>query len=147
MTRAGAGIDAQRADLDLAGGEAGGAAQQRADTGEQFLGHEGLGEVIVGTGVEARDLVAPAVARGQDQDRHGLAVLAPFLEHAHAVELGQAEVEDHRVVRLGVAEEMAFLAVGRGVDHIAGIAQRLLQEALEILVVFNKQKSHCGLPW
>ena len=74
------------------------------------------------------------------------AVLAPFLQHAHAVHLGQAEIQDHRVIGFGVAEEMSFLAVAGRVDDIAGIGQRLLQQALQILVVFNKQNAHDQCP-
>ena len=85
---------------------------------------ERLGDVVVGAGVEALDLVAPAVARGQDQDQHGAAVLAPLLEHAHAVQLGQAQIEDHRVIGFGVAQIVAFLAVARGVHHIARRLER-----------------------
>ena len=40
-----------------------------------------------------------------------LPALRHFSQHAHAVHLGQAEIEDHRVIGFGVAEEMAFLAV------------------------------------
>ncbi len=68
--------------------------------------------------------------------------LAPFLEHAHAVHLGQAEIEDHRVVRFGVAEEMAFLAIAGRIDHIARIAQRALQQALQIVIVFDQKNAH-----
>src|SRR5580698_4511635 len=67
----GAGVDVQGADIDVGGGEAGGAAQERTQPCQQFLGIERLGEVIIGPGIEARHLVAPAVARGEDQDRHG----------------------------------------------------------------------------
>ena len=49
---------------------------------------------------------------------------APFLEHAEPVHLRQADIEHHRVVGLGVAEEMPLLAVEGDVDGIAGLGQR-----------------------
>ena len=138
----GARVDPHGPDFDVGRGMAGGAAHQRAQARQQFFGVERLGDVIVGAGVEARDLVAPAVARGEDKDRKHLARLAPAFQHGDAVELGKPEVEHNRVVRFGVAEEVTFLAVGRGIDDIAGIAQRLFQLALQILVVFHKQNAH-----
>ena len=99
------------------------AAQQRADAGQHFFHVERLGDIIVGAGIEARHLVAPAVARGEDEHRHLLAGAAPFFQHADAIEHRQAEIENHRVIGFGVAEEMAFLAVHGLVDHIARIGQ------------------------
>ena len=49
------------------------AAQQRADARQHFLHVEGLGHIVVGAGIEALHLVAPAVARGEDEHRHLLA--------------------------------------------------------------------------
>ena len=67
---AGARVEPDRAGDELARRMAGGAAQQRADAREHFLHVEGLGDVVVGAGVEALHLVAPAIARGEDQHRH-----------------------------------------------------------------------------
>ena len=74
---AGAGVELHRPAGDLARGMAGGAAQQGAHAGEQLLHVEGLRYVIVGAGIEALDLVAPAVAGGQDDDRRLAALAAP----------------------------------------------------------------------
>ena len=48
---------------------------------------------------------------------------APLLQHADAVHLRQADVEDDHVVGLGVAEEVALLAVEGGIDGVAGVVQ------------------------
>jgi hypothetical protein len=37
---------------------------------------------------------------------------------------------------------VAFLAIHGGIDHIARVAQRLLQEALQIGIIFDKQNTH-----
>ena len=92
---------------------AGGAADQRPHPRQHLLDMERLGDVVVGAGVDAGHLVAPAVAGGQDQHRHLAAVAPPALDDADAVHLRQADVEHDRVVGLGVAEEMPFLAVDR----------------------------------
>ena len=128
-------------------GMPGGAAHQRADAGQHFFHVEGLGDIVVGAGIDALHLVAPAVARGQQQHRHGLAGAAPFLEHRQPVHLRQADIEHHRVVGFGVAEEVAFLAVERDVDRIAGLGQRFLELAIEIGVVFNDENAHRYVPF
>src|SRR5437667_402889 len=78
----------------------------------------------VDAGVEALHLVAPAVARGEDEHRHGAAGAPPSLEHRDAVHLGQADVEDDRVIGLAFAEKVTLLAVEGAVDHVAGVGER-----------------------
>ena len=70
------------------------------------------------------------------------AFLAPAVEHGEAVDLGQAEVEDHRVVAFGRAEIVAVLAVGGEVDGIARAFERRAQLAPEIGFVFDDQNAH-----
>jgi hypothetical protein len=40
---------------------------------------------------------------------------------------------------------MSFLAVERAVDHIAGVAQRRRQLAIEIRVIFHDEQAQAGL--
>ena len=122
------------------------AAQQRADARQHLLEVERLGHIVVGAGVEALHLVAPAVARGEHQHRHGAAGAAPGLEHRDAVHLGQADVEDDRVIGLGLAEVVAFLAVEGAVDHIAGVGQRGRELAVEIGVVLDDEQTQVFSP-
>jgi hypothetical protein len=142
LARAARGIQAQRAAGQRRRGVAGRAAQQGAQAGQQFLGVEGLGQVVVGPGVEAGDLVAPGAARGQDQHRRGDIAPPPALQHRDAVHLGQAEVEDHRIIGFGLAQELGFLAVGRMVDGVAGVAQGQLQLARQVGIVLDEQDTH-----
>lgn len=44
-------------------------AQQRPHAGEQLGHREGLGEIVIGTGVEPGQAVAHRIRRGQKQDR------------------------------------------------------------------------------
>ena len=121
---------------------AGGSPQQGAQPGQQLFGMEGLGQIVVGAGVKAGHLLAPGAAGGEDKHRRGLAVAPPPLQHRDAVDLGQAKVEDHRVIGLGVAQEVGLFAVGGVVDRIVGVAQRLLQLAGQIGIVFGEQNAH-----
>jgi hypothetical protein len=70
--------------------------QHGAKTREQFGAVERLGHVIVRARVQRGHLVVLAVAHAQDDDRHA-APFAQALQHFHAFEIGQAEVEQHRV--------------------------------------------------
>ena len=101
---------------------------------------EGLRHIVVGARIHAGDLVAPPLARGQDQHRHLAVVAAPLLEHAQAVFLGEAEIEDDGVVGLGIAEEVPLLAVKGGIDRVARIAQRRYELTVEVWIVFHDEK-------
>ena len=76
---------------------------------------ERLGDVVVGAGLEADDLVELGVLRGEHQDV-GVAELADAAADLDAVDVGQAEVEHDQVevVQRGGAD--GGLAVGGLVD-------------------------------
>ena len=63
-----------------------------------------------------------------------------MLEHAQAVFLGQTEIEHDGVVGLGIAEKMPLLAVERGIDGVARIAQRGDELAIEVGIVLDDEK-------
>ena len=73
------------------------AAQQRAQAREQLLALERLDQVVVGADVEALDARLERVARGQDQDRRVVAVVAQALGDVDAVQPREAEVQDDDV--------------------------------------------------
>ena len=142
----GAAVEPHRAAQELALGVADRAAQQRADARQHLLEMEGLCDIVVGAGIEALHLVAPAVARGQQQHRHGAAGTPPRLQHRNAVQLGQADVEDDGVIGLGLAEVMPFLAVEGAVDHVAGVGQRGRELTVEIGIVLDDEEAHSVPP-
>ena len=76
-TAAGAGVETHGTADQFIGGVAGGAANEGAQAGQHLLHVEGLGDIIVGAGVEALDLVAPRIARREDEHRHRRAGRAP----------------------------------------------------------------------
>ena len=138
---AGAGIEPDRPAIEFALGVADRAAQQRAHARQHFFHVEGLGHIIVGAGIEALDLVAPAVARGQHQHRHGAPGPPPGFQHRDAVHLRQADIEDHRVIGLGLAEIMPLLAVERAIDDITGVGQRGRELAVEVGIVLDHEET------
>ena len=70
------------------------AADHGADPGEQLADVEGLGQVVVAAGGEAREDVVQLVAGGQEQHRHVHAARAQRLADVAPVGVGQADVED-----------------------------------------------------
>ena len=54
----------------------------------------------------------------------------------------QAEIEDDGVIGLGIAEEMALLAVHGRVDDIAGIGQRRHELPVEIGIILDDEQAH-----
>ena len=138
---AGAGIEPHRTAVEFAFGVAGRAAQQRAHAREHFLEMKRLGDIIVGAGIEALHLVAPAVARGEHEHRHRAAGAAPGFQHRNAVHFRQTDIENDRVVGFQLAEIMALLAVEGAIDDIAGVGQRSGKLAIEIGVVLDHEEA------
>ncbi len=118
------------------------AAHQGVEPEEDLGGLEGLGHVVVGAGGEAGGLVGPAGAGGEHQHRQLEAVLAPLGEPAAAVAVGQAQVEDHRVVGLGAHQEVRLAAAGGVLEQQAGIPERLAQRLGQRRVVLHQQYLH-----
>ena len=121
---------------------AGSPPDERPHPREDFFHVKRLGHVVVRARVDAGHLVAPAVAGGQDQHGHRARRAAPALQHADAVHLGQADVEDHGVVGLGIAEVVPLLAVEGAVHHVARLLQRFAELAVEVAVVFHDEYAH-----
>ena len=132
-------VDPQRPADQLRRGLPGGAADQRPQARDHLLHMERLGDVIIGPGIEAGDLLVPLVAGGENENGRIAPVIAPAAQHGDAVDLRQAEIEDDGIVRLGVAEMVRFLAVGGVIDGIAGIGQRLCQLPCQIGIVLGNQ--------
>jgi hypothetical protein len=71
-----------------------------------------------------------------------LASGTPFLDDGDAVHDRQADIEDHRIIRLGFAQIMAFLAIEGLVDHITRLLQGVGKLPVEIDIVFDHQNAH-----
>lgn len=120
------------------------APKQCAEPRQHLLHVEGLGDIVVGPGIHA--LVAPPLARSEDEHRHLALVTPPLLEHGKAVLLGKVEIEHHSVVGLGIAEKMPLLSVEGGVDGIARIAQGDDELAVEVWIVLDDKEPQPAIP-
>jgi len=106
---------------------------------------EGLHDVVVGAEFEADDPVHLLRTRGHDDDRH-VGTGAQLAAHVEAVDVGEAEVEQHHVdgMVVGVVEA-ASERVGTGlhpVDVEALALEPLRERGGDGVVVFDDQYSH-----
>jgi hypothetical protein len=118
-----------------------GAAHHGTNVGFEFAQVEGFGQVMVGTAVEADDLVVLGVTGGEHDHRGPVVALAQFAQDGDAVLFWQAEVEDAGVVAVVAQGAQRHFAVPDPVDGIAGQHQAGAYAVAEELVVFNQQDS------
>ncbi len=76
------------------------ASQQCSNTGHQFIGIERLGQVIIGSQIQAAHPVRDAVPGGQDNNRSSGAHPAHGTQDLGAVHVGQSQVQHHNIVLL-----------------------------------------------
>ena len=89
-------VEADRAALEDRARPATRAAQQRLHARQHFFEVIRLGDVVVGAGLQALDLVLPAVARGQDEDRKFLARGAQLADQIETRESSAARDRSRR---------------------------------------------------
>jgi hypothetical protein len=106
------------------------APQHRADASDKLPGGDRLGHVVVGTELEAHDLVDLTVLRGE-HDHRNVRPLPQLAAYLRARQAGQHEVEQHEVgtgaihlvqscrtgVHDGDLEALLTEHVGKGVDN------------------------------
>ena len=119
----------------------------RAHAREQLADPEGLGDVVVGAGVEAVDDVQLAVLGGQEQDRDGRPLRADAAADLEAVDAGQADVDDDEIVfRVVAGGEPQRVLTGRdAIDGVALTLQRPRERDADPLVVLDDQQAGHGL--
>ena len=103
---------------------------------------ERLDQVVVGAGAQAADLLLDLALGGEHDDRDvaGRALLGPDLRRdLVAVELGQHDVEEDQVGRLGAPQAESLGAVRRDDDLVALLLQRVLQQSLDVRVVVDDE--------
>ena len=103
---------------------------------------KGLGQVVIGTRINARHLLVPVVPRGEDQHRHVAPLGPPALEHREPIYHRQAQVQHHGVHGLGVAQELRVAPVVSFVHGVSRALQRGAQLGAQLRVVFYKEDAH-----
>jgi hypothetical protein len=118
---------------------------QRMQPGFELGQREGLGEEVVGTGVESAHPFVHRVARRQDQRRQPLVAGTQALQHRVAVQARQAEVEHQRIVVVLLQGPVRQPAIVHPVDLDAGMLQRLAEPGAQRVFVFGEQDAHAGM--
>ncbi len=114
-------------------------ARRSSDPCEELSGAERLGDVVVGTTVEAHEHVRLVTPRGEDEDRGPVASGPELGEERQAVDVGEGEIE-HDEVGLAVLKGAARgAAVGRDLHVVPLELQRRPKAERQIVVVFNQQ--------
>ena len=107
-----------------------------------FIG-ERLDQVVVGPGVEPGDAIRHPVSRGQHQDREALAGPAEASRHLDARDVGQSEVEDHRLDADPRLDDLDGIEPVSGhLDDVAITLEHPPQRAAEASVVLDHQQAH-----
>ena len=122
-----------------------GPAQQGADAGRQLLGHERLGDVVVGPGLQPGHHVVGVRPRRHDDDGHGAAAAQgpAALEPVHA---GQHEVDERDVGRR-LGEQVESLLAAGGVLYLVALAlQGEPHGGSDALIVLDDQDASAHEP-
>ena len=119
-------------------------AQQGPDARRQLLGHDRLGDVVVGARLEAGDHVVGVGLGGDDDDRHD-ARRPQRPAHVEAGHVRQAQVEQHEVgLPLGERGQ-AGRPVGRLAHPVALVLEGHRQRQADLVVVLDEQQGvHSG---
>src|SRR5690606_34604759 len=106
-----------------AGGVPPGAAEQRADPGDQRLDRERLGDVVVAAQREPGDGVGGGVPRGEVDDRDVVAPAAQLAADLETADVGEQHVQQDQVRPLLAGAVQSGGAVPRRADREAVEAQ------------------------
>ena len=112
------GRNAQVAADDHGVGPARRAAHEGADARGEFVEVVGFDPIVVGAAVEPHDAVVHRVAGRRDEDRRRIAAGAHLTQNLQTVLPGQAQVQDHDGVGVGVEGEQGGIAVAHPVDGV-----------------------------
>ena len=103
---------------------------------------EGLGQIVVGAGIQALHPIVRIAAGCQHQHRHVVAPLAQPLQDLESRQPRQGQVEDDDVERVLLQGRVGQQAVATGLDLDAQHAERLGQSLYQLQVVFDQQDAH-----
>ena len=142
--RAGVGMKSSDADGDVRVGQPGGAADEGADTGQEFFQVKRFDEIVVGPFVEAFDAIINTVQGSKDQDR-SLLRLAKFLEHLPAVEAGEHEVENDGVVVPSTGFVEALMPGSGFIDGVILFSQGFGDNLEQRWFIFDNEQTHGSL--
>ena len=105
---------------------------------QQLLRVEGLGEVVVRTGVQAGHPVLDGVPGSQKQARGFQALCPQVPQHLYTVHPGHHPVQNDTVIGFGLRVAQRVLAVIHGVHLIAGTDQKRFHCVVQVTIILSK---------
>jgi hypothetical protein len=139
------GIEGDAEGVEGGVGRALAAADEGLGAGDELAEVEGLGEVVVGTGVEELDDEGGAFFGGEDEDGGRVLAGADALKEAESVEPGQHKVQDYEVVAEVAGVVVTGEAVRGPIDSEAGAVAESGGEVIgEAGFIFDEQDAHGG---
>jgi hypothetical protein len=105
-----------------------------------------LGQIVVGPAVQPGDAIRHRIARGQDQDRRGIAPAPQRLQDLQPVHVRQPQIEDNRIVAFGRQDIERALAAIDQIDGKAPGPQRCLHPARKARIVLDDQYPQQPIP-
>jgi len=124
---------------DLFGGVAAG---DGAHAGLQFGKRKGLGQVVIGAGVEAAHPIFDRVARRQQKDGGAVAQAAQVAHDLETIAAGKHDVEDHQLVGIGLSEEESLFAGGRNTHRMLLGLEALFDGLREFGLILDDKNPH-----
>ena len=121
-----------------------GASDQRADSRDQLVRAERLGDVVVGPELETHDAVSLFTFRGEHDDGYGCrgSVTAQRAAHFEATEPGQHQIEKDEIDGVPARVRERFVACPDDVAVPAGLAQIVTDQIGDVAIVFGDQDTH-----
>ena len=115
-------------------------AQQHLQPGLEFTQIKGLGQIVIGTHVQAQHAVGHAGPGRQNQHGHRIAAGPQSLQNAQAVPPGQLQIEQHRVKPVtSLQAPVGLLAIGGKTHRQPPLPQGRAQPQGDVGGVFDQQ--------
>jgi hypothetical protein len=132
--------DRTRAEHLHAEGARTGPPQHRADAAAKLGDAEGLGDVVVGAGLQSQHRIGLAVAGGEHDDGHEVATPAQRAAHLEAVwARAERDVEEDHVEAVGAGPIDGRAAVGHGGDPVSIAGEGIGERAAQVGLVVDDQ--------
>ena len=109
-----------------------------ADSGEQLAHGKGLGQVIIGAGIQTGDAVVDFGLGRKKKNRSGISALTDLCNGSQTVHNRHHDIQKDGIVGIGPGFFHSFEAVHHGIDRITGMAEHGADHFGQIDLVFGK---------
>ena len=115
---------------------------------QQLFHLKRFGTAIVTAAVQTENTVGQGIARGQNENRNRLALIAPGLQKIDAIAVGQAQIEHERIKFRCGNRGIRFVRKLKPVHCEVRFFQHFTNCLARFLIIFDKQYTHAkSLPF